>query len=93
MRRINEKLDKRWAQLPWPITWEKSVTQQRIWPGEKLPLPPTMNQYRRDGMRVWERIRTAALKKAKLNTTGLLYRIFMENRILHHQRITRLSKA
>jgi hypothetical protein len=73
-RRIIEKLESRWLQLAWPITWVTRVTQHRKFPGEKLPFPPTANQVLvRDGMRVSLRIRTAALIKAKVNTVGALY--------------------
>jgi hypothetical protein len=42
--RIKEKLETRWGQPEWPITWVKRQIHECGLEGEKLPLPPTENQ-------------------------------------------------
>jgi hypothetical protein len=78
MRRIKEKFETRWFQFACPSICVKRVTQFLKLDSEKSPLPGTMNHCKvRERVSVWERTRTAALKKAKVKTAGALYFIFI----------------
>jgi hypothetical protein len=78
MTRIKAKFEIRWFQLACPATWVKRVTQLLTLEGEKPPFPLIINHWDvRERKKVWDRIRTAALIKAKVSTVGALYFIFI----------------